>query len=348
MTLEDLLLIMLCYVMFFIELQLKCSSISSFIDYSEFDGSQFICSGSEDKTVRVWDVETSKQIESFNGHSSEVYYDKTIRFWDFKNNQQLKIFNGHNHWVNGIKFSPFNGGRYLCSGSGDSTIRLWDVETSKALHIFNGHKDCVWCVDISPLQSSNNNNNNNNSIGVIGGNGYTICSGSYDTTIVIWDIETTKQLISFIGHVGSLRSVKYGSNEIGNIGCANTILSGSGDNNVRLWDIRSGKKIQKFEGHDDRVMAVEYSPFVVNNGKFGDNSNVICSGSEDNTIRFWDIRSNRNELYSIEGDNNEDQGILSFTFFPLQKDKKAHDNIKNSRGFNLCYGSGKGSIRIWG
>ncbi|ETO02823.1 WD-40 repeat protein, partial [Reticulomyxa filosa] len=39
------------------------------IDYSAFDDGQFICSGSEDKTVRVWDVDNNKQIQSF-GHSN--------------------------------------------------------------------------------------------------------------------------------------------------------------------------------------------------------------------------------------------------------------------------------------
>ncbi|ETO35372.1 WD-40 repeat protein, partial [Reticulomyxa filosa] len=39
------------------------------IDYSTFDDCQLICSGSDDKTVRVWDVDNNKQIQSFNGHS---------------------------------------------------------------------------------------------------------------------------------------------------------------------------------------------------------------------------------------------------------------------------------------
>ncbi|ETO22275.1 G-protein beta WD-40 repeats containing protein [Reticulomyxa filosa] len=125
------------------------------IDCSTFDDCQFICSGSRDKTVRVWDVDNNKQIQSFNGHSDLVHcvkfssyhchnyrqnvicsssHDKTIRFWDFKHNKQIQIFNGHNDGVSCIEFSPFNGGRYLCSGSYDETIRLWDVETSKSLH----------------------------------------------------------------------------------------------------------------------------------------------------------------------------------------------------------------------
>ncbi|ETO33323.1 hypothetical protein RFI_03785, partial [Reticulomyxa filosa] len=235
------------------------------IDYSTFNDCQFLCSGSYDAIVSVWDIDNNKQIQSFdedvgdlscvkfssyhnhNNHQNVVCFssfDGSIHFWDFKHNKQLKIFDEHTSGVSGIEFSSFNG---------DNTIRLWDVETLKSLYIFNGHEDEVRCVDMSPLQSNNNNESNN--IGVIGGNGYTICSGSCDQTIRIWDIETTKQFNIFKGHA-EVMSIKYGSNEL-----LNTILSGSDDDNVRLWDIRSGKQIQVFNGHKDYVRAVEYSPF---------------------------------------------------------------------------------------
>ncbi|ETO06054.1 WD-40 repeat protein, partial [Reticulomyxa filosa] len=271
------------------------------IDCSTFGADQFICSGSADKTVRVWDVETNQQIRSFNGHSNTVYcvkfspyhnnnnnnrhvicsssVDNTIRFWDIKDDIQLQLLNGHKGWIGGIEFSSFNGGRYLCCGSYDATIRLWDVEAYKSLHVFNGHENCVICVDFSPLQ--NNNKNESNGIGVIGGNGYTICSGSFDNTIRIWDIETTKQLNVFKGHEKWIMSVKYGSNESQISGSSNTILSGSHDQSVRLWDIRSGQQIQVFNG-------------------------IL------------------NELYVIKGDNKEDSGILCFKFLQLKQNRKGN------------------------
>ncbi|ETO00413.1 hypothetical protein RFI_37034, partial [Reticulomyxa filosa] len=101
--------------------------------------------------------------------------------------------------------------------------------------------------------------------------------------------------------------------------------------------------IQIFDGHEDYVYAVEYSPFVINDSI--DNSNVICSGSIDNTIRFWDIRSNKNELYMIKGDKKEDFGILCFKFITLRNKKETNNDTYD---LNLCYGSSNGPIRIWG
>ncbi|ETO35955.1 hypothetical protein RFI_01108 [Reticulomyxa filosa] len=166
------------------------------IDYSTLDGDQLICSVSHDKTVRVWDFDNNKQIQSFTEHSNYVFC---------------------------AKFSPYHYYNYhqnvICSLSFDKTIRLWDAETSKLLHFFNGHEDVVCCVDILSLRSNNNNDGNNkmNNIGIIGGNGYAVCSGSFDNTVRIWDIETTKQFNVFKGHEHWVRSVKYGSNELLNI-----------------------------------------------------------------------------------------------------------------------------------
>ncbi|ETO09926.1 WD-40 repeat protein [Reticulomyxa filosa] len=338
------------------------------VDYSIFDDGQYLCSGSHDGTVCVWDVETTKQIRSFKGHTSHVYcakfapyyqhyhginnrrpvicsssHDKTIRFWDFETCKEFQILNGHTEWVAGIAFSPFNNGKYLCSGSHDKTIRLWDVEASKSLHVFNGHTNCVWHVEFSPLQNNNNSNNENNNAGVIGGNGYFICSGSYDNTIRLWDVETTKELTVFKGHEGCVRSVKYLQYEI------NTICSGSHDKSIRLWDIRSNKEIYVFKGHTHCVYAIECSPFVrSNNNNTIINSNIICSASHDNTIRFWDIRTNK-QLHVIKGNENEEGGISSITFSPLKNKVKASKNTDGRVcSINLCYGSYKGPICIWG
>ncbi|MEH2151563.1 nSTAND1 domain-containing NTPase, partial [Nostoc sp.] len=63
-----------------------------------------LASGSEDKTIKLWDVSTGKAIKTLTGHSSRVY---------------------------SVGFSP--DGKTLASGSEDKTIKLWDVSTGKAI-----------------------------------------------------------------------------------------------------------------------------------------------------------------------------------------------------------------------
>ncbi|ETO28784.1 WD-40 repeat protein [Reticulomyxa filosa] len=237
------------------------------IDYSTFGDEQFICSGSHDQTVSIYNINNEK-FKFFKSHESVVscvkfsqYYqnyerhvvcsssrDKTIRFWDFSSDKEICVVKEHTKSVTNFSFSPFNNGQYLFSGSSDCTIRLWDIKMRKAKHIYRGY-DSILCVAISPLQSNANKNNN---VGMIGGNGYAICSGYQNGTICTWDIETVKQSTIFKGHIESVFSIKYGSNELENIGCANTLLSGSEDKSIRLWDIRSGQEIQKFNGHTNK------------------------------------------------------------------------------------------------
>ncbi|ETO05057.1 WD-repeat protein, partial [Reticulomyxa filosa] len=100
--------------------------------------------------------------------------------------------------------------------------------------------------------------------------------------------------------------------------------------------------IQVFNGHTNTVWCVEYSPFIIKDSIC--NSNVICSGSSDNTICFWDIRSNKNELYMIKGDEKEDIGIICLKCIVLKKKDSAKDITYD---LNLCYGSTRGLIRIW-
>ena len=70
--------------------------------------------------MRVWALELLN-----NGDLASASDDKTIRIWDVDCVSARIILNGHTDVVRGLKVLP-NGD--LASGSFDGTIKIWDVE----------------------------------------------------------------------------------------------------------------------------------------------------------------------------------------------------------------------------
>ncbi len=78
---------------------------------------KYALSGSLDKTLKLWDVNTGKEIRTFQGHSDIVF---------------------------SVAFSP--DGKYALSGSGDGTLKLWEIETGKELASLISMDENDWVV----------------------------------------------------------------------------------------------------------------------------------------------------------------------------------------------------------
>src|SRR5712671_7129019 len=185
-----------------------------------------IVSGSEDKTIRLWDAETGDPIgKPLDRHSDGVNsvafspdgsrivsgsWDKTIRLWDAETGDAIrKPLEGHSSHVNSVAFSP--DGSRIVSGSSDKTIRLWDAETDDAIgKPLEGHSSHVNSVGFSP-------------------DGSRIVSGSSDNTIRLWDAETGDAIGRPLeGHSGDVSSVAFSPD-------GSRIVSGLLDQTVHLW-----------------------------------------------------------------------------------------------------------------
>ena len=283
---------------------------------------KYIVSGSDDGTVRLWNIETGVVA--------------------------CKPFEGHKYWVHSVAFSP--DGKHIASGSMDM-IRLWNVETGKStlkqfegdvkslLFTSNGNIISVsrlstdhtmiqlWNINtgktvLTELLEEKNNcvgkmalktriegldvyadvYNLNFEVGVaFSPNGKYIAlvtSDSWD--IQLLNIETGKAILKSFegpGHTDFIICLSFSPD-------GKYLVSGSKDCTIRLWDIETGKAALKpIEGHRGYVQSLAFSP----DGKY------IVSGLSDGTVQLWNAKNGEAASKSLKGHTNR---VVSASFSP--------------------------------
>ena len=259
-----------------------------------------LASGSNDQTVRLWDVETGT-LKNTLRHTDRVLsvafspdgqllasgsQDAILRLWNGKN---LRGIIGHTNAIWSVSFSP--DGNTLASGSTDGTVRLWDVETITLKNTLR-HTDRVLSVAFSPdgltlasgsddrvrlwdLETSTLKNNLRHPRAVwsvsFSPDGNTLASACEDGTVRLWDPETST-LKNNLGRTDWVRSVTFSPD-------GSTLASGSGNNGiVWLWHV-GGTLISTLTEHTDDVWGLAFSP----------DGNMLASGSEDDTVLLWEV-----------------------------------------------------------
>lgn len=167
------------------------------VDFSP-DG-KYALSGGRDKTVRLWDVTTGKQIRTFKMDTgiftSAIFSpdgryvlsagsDATINLWDISTGKKIWQFRHEGvvasfYQVYSVAFSFSPDGKYLLSGGRDGILHLWDVSSGKEIRQFT-HGPPINSVTFSP-------------------DGRYALSGGPGMVIHLWDIQTWERIRSFTG-----------------------------------------------------------------------------------------------------------------------------------------------------
>ncbi|KZP17415.1 hypothetical protein FIBSPDRAFT_934094 [Athelia psychrophila] len=306
------------------------------------DGTKIV-SGSDDKTVRVWDAVTGQAaLPPLEGHEDVVLSvafspdgtkivsgsgDKTVRVWDAVTGQAaLPPLEGHEYVVSSVAFSP--DGTKIVSGSSDRTVRVWDAVTGQAaLPPLEGHEDEVYSAAFSPDGTKIVSGSSDKTVRVwdavtgqaalppLEGHEDGIVSGSADKTVRVWDAVTGQAaLLPLEGHEDWVVCAAFSPD-------GTKIVSGSGDKTVRVWDAVTGQAaLLPLEGHEDCVVCAAFSP----------DGTKIVSGSGDHTVRVWDAVTGQAALPPLEG---HEDWVRSAAFSP--------------DGTKIVSRSFVGTVRLW-
>ncbi|KAH0603412.1 uncharacterized protein H6S33_007734 [Morchella sextelata] len=272
----------------------------------QFDDA-ILATGSYDSTVKIWDIETGKEIRTLTGHDSGVRalmfddrklisgsLDKKLKIWDWRTGKCLSTLPGHTGGVICLHFND----NLLASGSVDTTIKIWNF-ADKSCYALRGHKDWVNSVRIDTDSRM-------------------VFSASDDQTVRMWDLDTKACVRVFEGHVGHVQQVipmqlpgymspkptkedssqnsilpphqhwqEYRDKNSPNPTTRprapppEKMITAALDSTVKFWDVATGKCTKTLFGHIEGVWALA-----------ADSLRVI-SGSQDRMTKVWDVRTGR-------------------------------------------------------
>ncbi|XP_053081165.1 WD repeat-containing protein 37 isoform X2 [Acinonyx jubatus] len=252
----------------------------------------------------IWDVSVARTQPVVLGTASA---DHTALLWSIETGRCLVKYSGHVGSVNSIKFHPSE--QLALTASGDQTAHIWRyaVQLPTPQPVADTTQICgedeVECsdkdepdvdADVSsdcptirvPLTSLKSHQGVVIAADWLVG-GKQAVTASWDRTANLFDVETAELVHSLTGHDQELTHCCTHPTQ-------RLVVTSSRDTTFRLWDFRdpSIHSVNVFQGHTDTVTSAVFT--------VGDN---VVSGSDDRTVKVWDLRNMRSPIATIRTDS---------------------------------------------
>ncbi|PFH57051.1 hypothetical protein XA68_15582 [Ophiocordyceps unilateralis] len=216
---------------------------------------RFLITGSQDQTIKKWEIPRQPQPQGQKPSSRAVYTRKA-----------------HDKDINAI--NVHHAGQLFASASQDKTVKIWSVEEGEVQGILRGHRRGVWTVQFPPSQLAAIRTEDS----AVAGKGV-VLTGSGDKSVKLWNLADYTCIRTFEGHSHSVLKVAWlsASTRQGQSKRPLQFASAGGDGLVKVWDANSGETECTLDNHEDRVWAL-----VVDS-----ETDAIVSGGGDGTVTFW-------------------------------------------------------------
>ncbi|KAF9237360.1 WD40-repeat-containing domain protein [Melanogaster broomeanus] len=286
---------------------------------------KLLVGGSEDKFIRVWNLETGEFIRTLSGHRGEVYAlaftsdsrtllsasgDSTVRLWDATQfsadatefpEPLCRVLRpaSTEEKLSKLAFTSVSvdaSGSFVAAGSLDGTIRVWDTRSGlgkeEPVGVLQGHTDGVYGIQFSPSDSGSSvmslrERESGSNFEALGD------LARRETVYLQEDVKWTQA-----SDLGYLLQDAVLSASLIHLGREQRLASSSRDGTVRLWDLKTGLPYFMIQGHTNtgRRFSPCSTPTAVSDAQFipevtsvdlSSDGTLLASGSGDREVRIW-------------------------------------------------------------
>ena len=257
---------------------------------------------SDDKSARIWNLDTLNEPVVLQGHKATVSsgsfdphnnnrvlttsYDGRVLIWDLRQPKKPLLLGRHQSLVNSANFDIKNQNRVITASSDGKAI-VWDVNSPQVPVATLEHKVDVWHARFVPYNPSQ------------------VLTVSQDGVIRIWKLtEPDAPVAQLRGNKGEVLHVSFNPNN------PHLLIASGTDKMTRVWNFKTSIEPEPLvlKGHDGFVNDADFDPT---------DANRIMTVSSDGTAKVWDLNLKNNQgnvspLVTLRGHRGEvTQGIFN-------------------------------------